>query len=136
MTRINEHTDNKTAYDTWIRRSIAGIVPILLVYVKYVDPSKPTSVMPKCLVKTITGLDCPGCVGLRCTHAILNLQIKQAIDYNAFICSVIPILIVYYVFKQIYRNNKVLVTKERYLHWTIAAAAMTWMVYRNRKRWQ
>ena len=49
--------------------------------------------MPKCPVKMIFGIDCPGCGVQRAVHALLHGRIKEAISYNLFLVVAIPYLI-------------------------------------------
>jgi hypothetical protein len=37
---------------------------------------------PVCPSRTFAGIDCPGCGGLRGTHALLHGQVADALDYN------------------------------------------------------
>lgn len=41
--------------------------------------------MPKCIFKTLTGYDCPGCGASRALHAFLHGNLKEALAYNYFI---------------------------------------------------
>ena len=54
-----------------------------------------------CPFKEIFNLDCPGCGGTRMAVSLLNLDIYQAIRYNAYVCISIPIVAYVYI-KQAY----------------------------------
>ena len=56
------------------------------------DPSEATS-FPTCPFYAATGLYCPGCGTLRCLHALLHLDLRSALDYNALTVLFVPILI-------------------------------------------
>lgn len=40
---------------------------------------------PKCLLKTVTGWDCPGCGGLRAAHHFLHGRFGEALRLNPFL---------------------------------------------------
>ncbi len=48
--------------------------------------------MPKCPIKLITGLQCPGCGMQRFVHALLQGHLHEAISYNYFLIFVLPYL--------------------------------------------
>jgi len=50
-------------------------------YVYLIDPDK-GGVYPLCPSRTILGLDCPACGGLRGTNALLHGRIREALDHN------------------------------------------------------
>lgn len=47
-------------------------------------------VAPKCLMKMLTGYDCPSCGGQRALHAMLNGDIGGAFMFNPFLFVAIP----------------------------------------------
>lgn len=63
-----------------------------LIY-KYFNPLEHV-LFPKCPIKTITGLDCPGCGGQRATHFLLNGDLKHAFLENPMLFLLVPYLIV------------------------------------------
>lgn len=50
-------------------------------YLALKDPQS-AGVYPPCPSRTILGLDCPACGGLRGTHALLHGQVGEALDHN------------------------------------------------------
>ena len=46
--------------------------------------------MPKCPIKLITGLSCPGCGIQRAVHASLHGNCMEAIKYNFFLLYSVP----------------------------------------------
>ena len=70
---------------------IIAVVGVLGLYALF-DPS--TSVIaPKCMVKMITGYDCPSCGGQRALHALLNGDIGKAFGLNPFLFVAVPYLL-------------------------------------------
>lgn len=66
-------------------------------YVGLVDPNEPGH-YPLCPTKALTGLDCPGCGGLRATHALFTGDLVGALDHNAYVVLVvIPLAVVAWV---------------------------------------
>ncbi len=49
-------------------------------------------VAPKCLMKMLTGYDCPSCGGQRALHALLNGEISKAFWFNPFLFVAVPYL--------------------------------------------
>ena len=50
--------------------------------------------MPKCPVKLLLGIDCPGCGVQRAVHALLHGHYKEAIGYNLFLVVAFPYLFI------------------------------------------
>ena len=50
--------------------------------------------MPKCPVKMIFGIDCPGCGFQRAVHALLHGRIIEAVGYNLFLVVALPYLMI------------------------------------------
>ena len=70
---------------------ITALVAIGCVPYYFVDPSR-YSIMPRCPVKLLTSLDCPGCGFQRALHATLHGHIEEAIGYNLFLLVAIPVV--------------------------------------------
>ena len=49
---------------------------------------------PQCVFHQFTGLNCPGCGGTRCMHALLNGRVLEALNDNALIIVFLPFLAV------------------------------------------
>jgi hypothetical protein len=47
---------------------------------------------PRCLFHVATGLDCPGCGGLRATHQLLHGNIRAAFQFNPLLTCVAPLV--------------------------------------------
>ena len=66
---------------------VAGVLGLYALF----DPA--TSIMaPKCLMKMLTGYDCPSCGGQRALHALLNGEISKAFWLNPFLFVGVPYL--------------------------------------------
>ena len=77
------------------RRLIAGAATLALggacLYTFMVDPNS-SSAYPQCPLKALTNIDCPGCGGLRATHALLHGDIIGAADHNVLALILLPIM--------------------------------------------
>lgn len=61
-------------------------------YTFLVDPNVPTNAYPQCPLKAVTGIDCPGCGGLRATNALLHGDLLGAADHNILALVLLPIM--------------------------------------------
>lgn len=62
--------------------AVAGVAGLLLAFPPGTAGS---SLYPPCPFRTLTGLDCPFCGGLRATHALLTGDIATAADRNILV---------------------------------------------------
>lgn len=62
---------------------------LLALYI-FVDPS--SGFYPRCIVKSLTGLSCPGCGTQRAVHALLHGNFSDILRFNALLLLEIPIL--------------------------------------------
>lgn len=74
---------------------IIGVIAAVAFYAA-VDPES-TRWMPRCMLRTLTGYDCPGCGMQRAAHAVLNGDINAAWHYNPFLFLILPVGIIYSV---------------------------------------
>lgn len=49
--------------------------------------------MPRCLWKSVTGTDCPGCGSQRMAHALMHGDINGAWHANAFALCMLPVIV-------------------------------------------
>jgi hypothetical protein len=59
-----------------------AVVLAATAFVGLVDPNEPGH-YPLCPTKYLTGVDCPGCGGLRATHDLVRGDVVGALDHNA-----------------------------------------------------
>jgi hypothetical protein len=48
------------------------------------------AIYPRCFLKMTTGLECPGCGGLRATHQLLHGHIREAFVLNPLFVTALP----------------------------------------------
>lgn len=101
-------------------------------YSFFVDPSE-ASWAPKCMVKALTGYDCPGCGSQRMFHALLHGDIAAAWRHNAFLLLALPVIILMVIVEANRRRwprlYRVLFSTSAILTWTLLLAA--WTLLRN-----
>lgn len=88
----------------------------------------------RCLIKALTGYDCPFCGFQRSVLALIRGDFVDAFYYNPFIYIISPYLLILIlcVFKIIPPESKL--CKVLYGRWSIAAAAIVtiaWTIFRN-----
>ena len=72
----------------------------------YLAEPQESVIMPKCILKLITGYQCPSCGTQRALHALLHGHPIQALAYNYFFIISIPLfLIAVYAFWGIKKKN-------------------------------
>ena len=49
---------------------------------------------PRCMFHVVTGLDCPGCGGLRAAHQLLHGNIRAAFQLNPLAVMLLPVMLV------------------------------------------
>ena len=52
-----------------------------------------TFLYPRCTLFAVTGLQCPGCGGLRATHSLLHGQMRAAFQFNPLVFVLLPLLL-------------------------------------------
>lgn len=77
--------------------AVGAVTLAATAYIGLVDPNQPGH-YPLCPTKYLTGLDCPGCGGLRAVHSLVTGDVRGAIDHNALAVFVLlPLAVVLWV---------------------------------------
>ncbi len=58
----------------------------------YFFPPGQTWFYPRCIFHQVTGLDCPGCGGLRAAHQLLHGHVRAAFALNPLLVVILPML--------------------------------------------
>lgn len=81
------------------RKAITAValvaVAVLCVCYYSVDPSSGPA--PRCMLKLISGYDCPGCGTQRALHALLHGRVAEAWGYNPALFFAVPLAGMYAV---------------------------------------
>ena len=118
-----------------MKKIIIGLLLIaFLLLLLWIDPAESVWV-PKCPVKLLTGLDCPGCGGQRAVHAFLQGDFIGALHYNWFLLYAVPYLLVLVVerfFLSGELQQKVMKLAENiFVVWFYVVSYCVWFVARN-----
>jgi hypothetical protein len=89
MTRRDSDSDRSRAA-SWFFWGGVVAVGAALMPLYFFNPVE-HSFFPKCFFHSLTGLDCPGCGGLRATHRLLHGDFLAALKLNALFVSLLPI---------------------------------------------
>ena len=91
--RVDDPPSVQDRVPRWV---LPGGVVLLLggiaTYVWFNDPHDPSSHFPGCPIRSLTGLLCPGCGGLRATWDLMHGNLAHAWHDNAAIFLILPIL--------------------------------------------
>ncbi len=98
-----------------------------LAYIGLGDPHSPDFVFLPCPFRTLTGLNCPACGGLRMTHDLLHGDLAAAVVDNAFALIGLPLLLAWIVLRR--RQGKP--TASAPLFVVVISAAVAWTIVRN-----
>lgn len=89
--------------------------------------------MPRCLWKTVTGTDCPGCGSQRMAHALMHGDLAGAWKANAYALCMLPV-IGFMLWLEFFRTSHPALYSR--LHapvviWLLALSVVAWWVLRN-----
>jgi hypothetical protein len=64
---------------------------LLAAVVLYIFPPIESPFYPRCIVYSLTGLQCPGCGTLRALHRLLHGDVYAAFQFNPLLIGLIPV---------------------------------------------
>jgi hypothetical protein len=74
--------------------AVGGAALLGAAYLGVVDPNEPGH-YPLCPTQALLGVDCPGCGGLRCVHALTRGDLVGALDHNALaVLVLLPLAVI------------------------------------------
>jgi hypothetical protein len=74
----------------WVFWVMAAVVVACLLPLYWFNPVE-HSFFPKCIFHALTGLDCPGCGGLRAAHQLLHGHFLNAFKLNPMLICLLPL---------------------------------------------
>ena len=106
----------------------------VLVVLTLVDPTESIWI-PKCPVKLLTGLQCPGCGFQRAAHALLHGDVLGALRFNWFLLYAVPYLLVL-IAERFFLRGKWQQRIRRWAEdnrvvWSYVVVYFVWFVVRN-----
>lgn len=114
---------------------VAVVIAAIAVY-KIFDPME-SSIFPKCVFYSVTGLKCPGCGTQRALHAMLTGDLAAAWHYNAFWVVMLPVIALLLGAEGLRKRAPRLYVAVN-SKWVVAAvlvAVMAWWIARNALGW-
>ena len=114
---------------------VAVVIAAIAVY-KFFDPME-SSIFPKCVFYSVTGLKCPGCGTQRALHAMLAGNLAAAWHYNAFWVVMLPVIALLLGAEGIRKRAPRLYVAVN-SKWVVAAvlvAVVAWWIARNALGW-
>ena len=117
------------------RRILLTLIILLGGATLYVlDPARHVF-MPKCIFRTLTGWNCPGCGLQRAAHALLHGRFGEALQYNYFLFAALPYLLAVmymeWIAKGERRQQLRRVLYHRHVLYTYIALYLLWWIVRN-----
>jgi hypothetical protein len=98
------------------------------------DPTTPGGFLPVCPTKTLFGIDCPGCGGMRMAYSLMHGDIPAALHYNAVSFVVVLLFVWSMVAWTTGRLRGRAVTSWLHWRWTplvFSVVFVVWFVIRN-----
>ncbi|HEX4606437.1 MAG TPA: DUF2752 domain-containing protein [Candidatus Angelobacter sp.] len=77
---------------------MASAAMLAALAVVYAFPPEEYSFYPRCLIYTTTHWLCPGCGSTRALHALLHLDLRSALHYNALFTVLAPFAFLWIAF--------------------------------------
>ena len=74
-----------------VRMGLLALMSAAVALVLYKFPPDHTRFYPRCLLYATTGLQCPGCGGLRAAHHLLHGHLAIAFHYNPLLILLLPV---------------------------------------------
>ena len=116
-----------------IKTIVAIVVVAAMVLYFFVNPED-YELIPKCVLKQLTGYDCPSCGAQRAFHAVLHGNFTTAIYYTPFFVISVPyFLLVLYAtfFKNIIATQVRKIAIHKYAIYTYIVLYFAWWIVRN-----
>jgi hypothetical protein len=92
----NEQGHATPVHNPWVGRVKALVAAVVVatatVYLYAVKPTD-SSLYPRCILHSLTGLNCPGCGTTRAVHALLHGDLRQALAYNVVFILLLPLFL-------------------------------------------
>ncbi len=114
---------------------VAVVIAAIAVY-KIFDPME-SSIFPRCVFYSVTGLRCPGCGTQRALHAMLTGDFAAAWHYNAFLMVMLPVIVLLLGAEWLRKRTPRLyvAVNSKWVVALVLVAVMAWWIVRNALGW-
>lgn len=114
---------------------VAVVIAAIAVY-KFFDPME-SSIFPRCVFYSVTGLKCPGCGTQRALHAMLSGDLAAAWHYNAFLGVMLPVIALLLGAEGLRKREPQLyvAVNSKWVVVAVLVAVVAWWVVRNALGW-
>lgn len=113
--------------------AFAALFALLTLVLYNYDPRQ-HQFYPRCFFHLATGLDCPGCGGLRATHELLHGNIRSAFRLNPLLTCAVPLVPIALLVWWLNRGRNIPLVSKLCgvpLVWCLAAIVIAFGVLRN-----
>lgn len=118
----------------WLMPTLVGAAAgVATAYTAWQDPNR-EGMFPGCPLRELTGWDCPGCGGLRATHALTRGDVFGALDHNVWVAVGVPIAAVLWLFwllRTLGVHDRRMPKVPAAVWWTAGALLLAFTVVRN-----
>jgi hypothetical protein len=123
----------KSRRRVWLFGGLAGGLALMTALVMlFVFNPATNGFYPRCTFHVVTGLDCPGCGGLRATHQLLHGEIAEAFRLNPLVVCLLPVALLAGLRVVLARwRKKPAAPRPAFAMWTLAVAVVAFGVLRN-----
>lgn len=108
--------------------AVLAAVAAICVYYYAVDPAQGRA--PRCMLRLLTGYDCPGCGSQRALHALLHGRPAEAWAFNPAVFFAVPLAAAYFAVDVLPARLQRLLRHPAFIL-GIAVAIVAWWVLRN-----
>lgn len=112
----------------------AGLVAVSGVLAA-VDPHEPGRLPAMCPMHALTGLDCPGCGGVRLIHDVLHADLRAAVHDNLLLLVLIPVLVFGWAVRRVAARRGQAKPVPAWFGYALLGLAVVWGVVRNVPGW-
>lgn len=114
---------------------VVVVIAAIAVY-KIFDPME-SSIFPRCVFYSVTGLKCPGCGTQRALHAMLTGDFAAAWHYNAFLMVMLPVIVLLLGAEWLRKRTPRLyvAVNSKWVVALVLVAVMAWWIVRNALGW-
>jgi hypothetical protein len=112
---------------------VVGACAAAMTFLYQVNPNLPDNPYPRCLLKAVTGIDCPGCGGTRAMYSLLHGDLAGAADHNIIVFAVVPLML-YFLVRYLLMGFGVrlpLPKANRWTGWATLVLVLAFTVVRN-----